>query len=79
MDCYICGNDTRSIEVDDHLRVACSLCGEYRISRAAIRLLTESNGDLDVEMMKRWVKSYRNSEKLPMIGVDMVATRLRSK
>lgn len=76
MDCYVCRAEGHSSEDGAHIRVECSRCGVYAISKGAIRLI-ESGLALDVDSTRRWIASYRDSERPPMMATTIVRSRQR--
>ncbi|WP_085703883.1 hypothetical protein [Pseudomonas sp. B15(2017)] len=75
MDCFICGTESREVpSTGDFKQVACSECGEYRLSGTAIALFKEHNWKFDVDLTRRWLTTQQLLGTIPLIDSSRAAS-----
>lgn len=75
MECFICGTESSAAQGSGHHCLKCPQCGDYRISNSAMSLLEENQWQLDADMTRRWITSYRLGGSIPMVSSQMAALR----
>ncbi|NWL17761.1 hypothetical protein [Pseudomonas umsongensis] len=68
MTCLICNGPATAIDADeDYLERACTKCGHYRITGAALVLIKAHGWHFDVELARKWIADNQASGMIPII------------
>lgn len=79
MHCIICETSARRGSLaGDQERLSCPECGDYRITRSALKMLADGNYRFEVDVARIWLKGRRCTGQTPLIDwnlVSVLATR----
>jgi hypothetical protein len=68
MSCFICNGPAVAIDADDdYLERACTKCGQYRITGAALVLIKAHGTRFDVELTRKWIAEHQGPGFIPTI------------
>ena len=68
MECFICGSESSEVlPLGDYRQLACPECGEYKISRTAIKTIENKSLVFDIERTREWLNSFLGTGQIPLI------------
>ncbi|AYF87437.1 hypothetical protein D6Z43_09840 [Pseudomonas sp. DY-1] len=74
MKCFICGSEaSQGASTGDYEWLACPACGEYKVTRSALELLSKNGWSFNVDESRRWIASYQGTGEIAVITADRAA------
>ncbi|AOE86124.1 hypothetical protein THL1_3576 [Pseudomonas sp. TCU-HL1] len=74
MKCFICGAEASpGASTGDYEWVACPDCGEYKVTRSALELLSKNGWSFNVGEARKWIASFQRSGETAVITADRAA------